>query len=78
MQFSPEAIEKFREIWKQEFGEEISRDKAHGAFLRLTNLLRIVLKPIPVKNTPKGSNPPGGVPLLEPHVDLKETKKPLD
>jgi len=38
-------IEKFQKIYSEEFGEMISKEDAHGKFLRLTNFLRVVLHP---------------------------------
>ena len=39
-----EIIEKFREIYFEEFGEEISKEEAYDKFLRIVNLLRTILK----------------------------------
>jgi len=47
MQPSDETIEKFRQAYIQEFGEEISRQQAYEKFLRLANLLRVILRPRP-------------------------------
>lgn len=41
---SKETIEKFKKIYQEEFGEIISDAKAYEKFLRLTNLLRAILK----------------------------------
>jgi len=41
MQPSDELIEKFRQIYIQEFGEEIIRQQAYEKFLKLTNLRRL-------------------------------------
>lgn len=46
---SDELIEEFQRRYKQEFGEEISREQAHEKFMRAVNLVRIVLRPRPTK-----------------------------
>lgn len=43
MKPSDEIIEKFQGIYHEEFGEEISREKAYEKFLMLANLLRVIL-----------------------------------
>jgi hypothetical protein len=43
MKPSNEIIEKFQRIYHEEFGEEVSREKAYEKFLRLVNLLRVIL-----------------------------------
>jgi len=40
-----EEIEKFQRIYLEEFGEEISKEDAYDRFLRLVNLLRVILYP---------------------------------
>jgi len=44
MKLSKEAIEEFKEIYQREFGENITDNEACEKFLRLTNLLRTILK----------------------------------
>jgi aldehyde:ferredoxin oxidoreductase len=44
MQFSKEWIEKYKRIYKEEFGEEITDQEAYNQGLRLVNLLRVVMK----------------------------------
>ena len=56
MKPSDEAIEKFRRVYFEEFGEEISREEAYEKFLRSVNLLRVILKPI-VKRGQEVKNP---------------------
>ena len=46
-----ETIEKFRKIYSEEFGEEISKEEAYEKFRRLVSLLRAILK------KPSTSNP---------------------
>ena len=50
-QLSREAIEKFKAIYKKEFGESISDDEAQEMGLRLLNFLRILLEPSSNTNT---------------------------
>jgi aldehyde:ferredoxin oxidoreductase len=47
MQLSKEVIEEFKQIYKQEFGEEISDQEAMEKATRLINLMRIICKRIP-------------------------------
>jgi len=48
MRLSKEIIEKFREIYEEEFKENITDTEACEKFLRLVNLLRAILK-VPIK-----------------------------
>jgi len=48
MRLSKEVIEKFREIYEEEFDEKITDADACEKFLRLVNLLRVILK-VPIK-----------------------------
>lgn len=62
MQPSDELIEKFRKAYIEEFGEEITRQQAYEKFLRLANLLRVILRPRPVlkqRDEPLGFSVPG-------------------
>ena len=43
MKPDPETIKKFKEIYKEEFGEEISDEVAFDRFSRLLNFLRVVI-----------------------------------
>lgn len=43
---SKQAIDKFKEIWKSEFGHEISDDHALEQGTNLLNLMRVVYRPI--------------------------------
>ena len=45
MKPSDETIEEFQKIYLEEFGEEISKKEAYEKFLRLVNLLRVILYP---------------------------------
>jgi hypothetical protein len=44
MKPSKEIIENFQKIYFEEFGEEITKEESYEKFLRLVNLLRVVLK----------------------------------
>ena len=46
------TIEEFKKIYEDEFGEKISDSQAYEEFLRLVNLLRVVLK----EPSPNGRN----------------------
>jgi hypothetical protein len=52
MKPSERTIEEFKKIYRAEFGEEISDSQAYEKFLRLVNLLRVVLK----EPSPNGRN----------------------
>ena len=45
MRLSKETIKEFKEIYYEEFGEEISEKEACEKFLSLVNLLRTILRP---------------------------------
>lgn len=47
MSLSKQAIDKFKAIYKEEFGEEISYEEARHKAERLINLLRVIYRPIP-------------------------------
>jgi hypothetical protein len=61
---SPQAIEKYREIYKAEFGTDLTFDEASEQAQRFLNLARIVMQPMPKRMLPR---------YLE---MLKEQKKP--
>lgn len=44
---SPESVEKFRIIYKAEFGAELTFDEAAEQAERFLNLTRIVMQPMP-------------------------------
>ncbi len=46
IKLSMEAIEEFRQIWKQEFGEEISCEQAETRGKELVNLFEIIYRPV--------------------------------
>ena len=50
---SKEAIEEFKEIYKKEFGEELSDQDATERATKLLNLMEAIYKPIPQKEYEK-------------------------
>lgn len=44
MKPSDETIEKFKQVYFEEFKENLSKDEAYEKFLRLVNFLRVILK----------------------------------
>ena len=44
---SEQAIKDFKAIWKKQFGEEISDEKATEEALNLLNLFNVIYRPIP-------------------------------
>ncbi|MFA5386187.1 MAG: hypothetical protein WC297_00690 [Candidatus Paceibacterota bacterium] len=64
MKPSDETIEEFRKNYFEEFGEEISKEEAYKKFLRVVNILRVILYP----DSEKGRNPESDTPLF-PTVD---------
>ncbi len=44
MQISEERIKEFQEIWKKEFSEELSREKAINKATNLINLMKAIYK----------------------------------
>lgn len=49
MQLSRETIEEFRQIHKEEFGEEVSDDEARRLGTDLLELFKIIYRPIPTE-----------------------------
>ena len=43
---SKEELQRFKEIWKNEFGEIISDEKALESATKLLTLMRIIYKPM--------------------------------
>ena len=52
----PKAIEEFKEIYKQEFGEDLSDKEALEKATRVINLFQVIYKPIPKKRGRRRSN----------------------
>ncbi len=53
-QLSHQAIEEFKAIYRDEFGEDISDDEAQEIDLRLLRLFDLLLQPLP--NDPPGQS----------------------
>ncbi len=53
-----ETIEEFRKAYLEEFGEQISKEEAYDKFLRLVNLLRVIIRPAAPEHTSKVDQPP--------------------
>ena len=47
MHLSAKAIEEFKEIYKEEFGEELSDTQAQETALRVLRIFRLLLRPLP-------------------------------
>lgn len=47
MQLSNEAIQEFKQIYKEEYGEEISDDEANKLGVNFLNFCRIIFRPLP-------------------------------
>jgi aldehyde:ferredoxin oxidoreductase len=50
---SPQAIEKYREIYKAEFGMDLTFEDASEQAQRFLNLARIVMQPMPKRMLPR-------------------------
>ena len=53
MQLSKKAIDEFKIIWKKEFKEDISDEKANRKGLELLRFMKLIYKPIPKSAKPK-------------------------
>jgi len=47
MRLSSKAIEEFKQIYKEEFGEELSDAQAQETALRVLRIFRLLLRPLP-------------------------------
>lgn len=45
MKITDEKIEEFRKIYKEEYGEEISREEAYERAVKLLQLMKIAYRP---------------------------------
>lgn len=52
MRFSDDALDELREIYREEFQEEITRDQAAEIGARLVTLIRLVIRPLPPNQEP--------------------------
>lgn len=66
MRLSEEAIREFKAIYRREFGQEITDDRARKIAERFITLTEIVLRPIPGVDFPVDKNNPAKLkkPLL--------------
>lgn len=46
MTLDKQAIDEFKQIWKKEFGEEISNERAMEEGSKLIRLFKVIYKPI--------------------------------
>ena len=58
MRLGKEAIEEFKEIYRKEFGGEISDEEAYEMGLRLINLFKLIYRPIPGDNQKEQQDSP--------------------
>jgi len=49
MQLSQKAIEEYKEIYKMEFGEEITDQEAYEQASNLLRLFQVIYRPLPEK-----------------------------
>jgi hypothetical protein len=47
MRLSSKAIEEFKQIYQEEFGEELSDAQAQETALRVLRIFRLLLRPLP-------------------------------
>lgn len=57
MQPSNEIIEKFRQTYMEEYGEDMSTQEAYGNFTSLVDVLRIITRPIKTQKRQDQENP---------------------
>ncbi len=50
MEISQKALKEFKEIWRKQFGEEISDKDAYEEATCLLRLFQVVYRPLPPKN----------------------------
>lgn len=47
MEISKERIEEFKQIYKRQFGEEISDERAYELALPILQILKVICQPLP-------------------------------
>lgn len=52
MRLSDQAIEELREIYRQEYGQDLSPDQAAEIGSRLLDLIRLLSRPLPERGQP--------------------------
>jgi hypothetical protein len=50
MEISQKALEEFKDIWRKQFGEEISDKDAYEEAICLLRLFKVIYRPLPTKN----------------------------
>jgi hypothetical protein len=50
MKFTKEQLDEFKQIYKKEFGKEISDEEALEMATDLINLFKVIYRPIPTNN----------------------------
>lgn len=58
MKISQDEIEEFKQIYLDEFGEEISDERAYELGLQLIQLFQIVYRPLPKGHRCRACQPP--------------------
>lgn len=53
---SKKAINEFKEIWKEEFGDNLTEEKACTKTIKFLKLISVIYKPIPKKHGTKKTN----------------------
>lgn len=56
MRLSHKAVQEFREIYKREFGKQLSEAEAREIAERVMRVFAIVLRPLPSELASRGSN----------------------
>lgn len=44
---SDEMVEKFRELYRTNFGEDISREEAYEQGIQLLQMMKVIYRPLP-------------------------------
>lgn len=56
MQLSPEAIQEFKQIYREEYGEEISDDEAREVGTRLVRVFKVICE-VEARTGDEGAEP---------------------
>lgn len=48
---SEEMVLKFQKLYKEKFGEEISKEEAYEQGIKLLKLIQVIYRPLPKKQT---------------------------
>jgi hypothetical protein len=71
MQISNQQLKKFAEIYKREFGKEISLEEAREIIFRLLSLMRLLSKPLPLKKECEAHQESDRLPMLGRDLDTE-------